>query len=236
MSDGGLLAWKIQKIKQPANGVQSTCNFTDLNHPLPEPPKDQMWVKEGRDWKLVPVVEAVPASVELEMTTASVEKVIENPDEAVETVATVSTAVPVTSCTNNVTDVKEDGCIYHHVEETDTFQGICLRYRVTPVELRRANKMMGTNLKLAPEKLLIPMNKKNAALKDNTSREMTKEEQIAKLVCEVRKHILQLPDDKPQQEYIEYSEARAYLEMNDWDMDKAVENAVEALCWSSEHT
>jgi hypothetical protein len=44
---------------------------------------------------------------------------------------------------------------------TDTFQGVCLRYRVTPTKLRRANKMLtmtGSSdfLKLAPEVLSSP--------------------------------------------------------------------------------
>jgi hypothetical protein len=54
---------------------------------------------------------------------------------------------------------------YREVLPTDTFQGVCLRYRVTPTELRRANKMltmMGSSdfLKLAPEVLVIPPNGK----------------------------------------------------------------------------
>ena len=60
---------------------------------------------------------------------------------------------------------------------------------------------------------------------------MTKEEQIAKLVCEVRCRCK--CNEKIQQHGLAYSEARAYLEMNDWDINSAVENAVDDLCWSS---
>ena len=238
MSEGGLLAWKIQKVKKPANGIQSTCNFSDLNHPLPDPPKDQMWIQEGREWKLVPVVEAVPAASsdsEIEMAVASAGKFDEQGSDDVTAVA-VSTAVPVTNCKSNLTnnkniDIIEDGIMYHQVQETDTFQGLCLRYKVTPTELRRANKMMGTNLQLAPKKLIIPMNKNNLSLKNNIPKGMTKEEQIAKLVCEVRCRCK--CNEKIQQHGLAYSEARAYLEMNDWDINSAVENAVDDLCWSS---
>jgi hypothetical protein len=231
MSEGGLLAWKVQKVKQPQNGVQSTCNFSDLKHPLPDPPKGQTWIKDGREWKMVPIVEAVPAVKECEMVTASVQEIggVEGLTEAV----AVSTAVPVVNCKTAREDEIIDGVLYHEVLETDTFQGICLRYKVTPTELRRANKMMGTNLRLAPKKLIIPINKNNSALKEGP-REMTKEEQIAKLACEVRNRCLS-GNISNQQKGLSYSEARAYLEMNDWDMESPLENAVEDFCWSSEH-
>ena len=98
--------------------------------------------------------------------------------------------------------------LYHEVTETDTFQGICLRYKVTPVELRRANKMLGTNLKLAPSKLIIPSNESNH--KRNVL-EPTKEEKIASLVKEVSRVTK-----------LSYSEARAYLELADWDLGCAI--------------
>ena len=233
MSEGGLLAWKIQTVKKPRNGVQSTCNFSDLNHPLPDPPNDQMWTKEGRDWILVPVVagEAVSTAAVAESHT-EVEMVKSDSLEIAKAVA-VSTAVPISTCESKVIAKDEvvedslpvDGMIYHDLQETDTFQGLCLRYKVTPTELRRANRMLGTNLKLAPKKLMIPLNKKNATLKGNTSLRMTKEEQIAKLVCEVRKR----GQAQNSGEGLAYSEARCYLEMNDWNLEKAIENAVEDL-------
>lgn len=240
MSEGGLLAWKIQKIKKPPNGVTSTCNFSDLNRPLPDPPKDQTWVKEGCDWKLVPLVEAVPAATdsEVEMVTAFVEKVNSESDVSSEEIAqavAVSTAVSVMSSQNNIQkdqDETIDGVMYHKVQETDTFQGLCLKYKLTPVELRRANRMMSTNLKLAPEKLIIPFTKNNASLKTNGPKGMTNEEKIANLVCQVRK---QCTADGNSQG-LAYSEARAYLEINDWEMDKALNEAIDDLKWSSDHS
>ena len=86
------------------------------------------------------------------------------------------------------------GIRYHEVLPTDTFQGVCLRYRVTPTELWRANKMLmmrGSSdfLKLAPEVLVIPPNgskNSNAQLPDDAhvgrGRFPTKEEKIATLV------------------------------------------------------
>jgi hypothetical protein len=254
MSEGGLLAWKIQKVKRPANGVQSTCNFSDLNHPLPEPPKGQTWMKDGRDWKLVPVAEAraiLPEEgAEFDMVAANsvevgdlgrneAEAVVVSAVPIIPTEATELTAGESSTATTCAGVIKADDMIQHKVLPTDTFQGICLRYKITPVELRRANKMMGTNLKLAPETLLIPVNGKNESLhSNNEKREMTREEKIAKLVWEVSNSPHPRSDKTQQPErtlYLEYSEARAYLELNEWDLNRAVENAVEDLGWSLKH-
>lgn len=196
-----------------------------------------MWIKEGVDWKLVPVVEAVPAAAsdsEVEMVAASPEKVNETSNTSEGVAQPVATAVPVTvtACRDTPADEIIDGIMYHQVQETDTFQGLCLKYKVTPVELRRANKMMGTNLKLAPEKMVIPLNKENARLRDE-QRGMTNEEMIAKLVCYVRNHCKS--DSNTQNQGLSYSEARAYLEMNDWDLKKAGEEAIADMQWSPEH-
>ena len=229
MSEGGLLAWKIQRLKRPANGVQATCNFSDINQPLPDPPKGQTWIKDGREWKLVPVVEAIRTPADGEMATA-----IEQLDETGDAMQAVAvTAVPIMNCSNVTKDDDEiiNGMMYHRVKETDTFQGLCLKYKVTPIEIRRANKMMGRDLKLAPEKLLIPINKVNANLNIKDSG-LTREERITKLVCEVRGRC---KTGENSQQCLAYSEARAYLEMNDWDLNRAVENAVEDMFWSSQH-
>ena len=92
--------------------------------------------------------------------------------------AVVVAVEPVTTHTNpNKTTA---GIQYHEVLSTNTFQGIYLRYKVTPTELRRANKMLGSNLKLAPEKLIIPTNDKNWQLKVHSSHRglPTKEEKM----------------------------------------------------------
>ena len=49
----------------------------------------------------------------------------------------------------------------HQVQPTDTFQGICLRYKITPTELRQANWFGGSNLSLAPNPLCIPQSGSN---------------------------------------------------------------------------
>ncbi|KAL3794685.1 hypothetical protein HJC23_010113 [Cyclotella cryptica] len=259
MSEGGLLAWKIQKVKRPANGIQSTCNYTDLNRPLPDPPKDQMWIQDGREWKLVPVACAVPADVGTGDLTAAAAESVEGVSSGVAQAVAMSVAVPVVPAysaataagkvsTDSARSIREftameDGVMFHEIQPSDTFQGICLRYKITPTELRRANKMMGTNLQLAPKRLVIPVNGKNASLRnDNGKRGLTKEEQIAKLVWEVSNRFRRQSDNTNSQQQqnrlpspLEYSEARAYLELNDWDLDRAMENAFDDVGWSSEH-
>jgi hypothetical protein len=45
----------------------------------------------------------------------------------------------------------------HVVLPTDTIQGVCLAYRLSPQRLRQANCFSGSSLSLAPKKLIIPL-------------------------------------------------------------------------------
>ena len=56
----------------------------------------------------------------------------------------------------------EDGPFFlmHQVAPSDTFVDVCLKYRLTPTELRKANNgFSGTNLKKVPDPLKIPVSK-----------------------------------------------------------------------------
>ena len=127
------------------------------------------------------------------------------------------------------------GIRYHEVLPTDTFQGVCLRYRVTPTELRRANKMLmmtGSDfLKLAPEVLVIPSNGKNSntqLLDDAHSlrRGPTKGGKIATLVHGASRVVTK--------DELTHSEAVAYLDMADGDVDRAITSVREDFGWSAE--
>lgn len=202
--------WNRQKIRNPKNGVPATCTFSQLSKPLPPPPNGMMWVQDAtKEWVLVATATAEAFAVDKSAT------VDENPDNySASSGGDVVCAVPISvqSATPllNQNTTTRSGVLYHEVSETDTFQGICLRYKVTPVELRRANKMLGTNLKLAPSKLIIPSNENN---QDRNVHEPTKEEKIAALVKEVSRVTK-----------LSYSEARAYLELADWDLGCAIGN------------
>ena len=114
--------------------------------------------------------------------------------------------------------------IEHSIQEgTDTLAGLCLRYKVTSTELRQANGgFSGENLTLAPNPLLIPK-------KPNVD--------YGSDVLDIAVHV----DPWPTQETLlnqflksyhpkgigHELEARAYLELNDWDLGLALKNAKE---------
>ena len=203
--------WNSQKIRQPKNGVSAECSYSQLSKPLPPPPNGMMWIQDAsKEWTLVSVT---TASAEA-LTVDNSAMVDDNATTAAASGGDIVCAVPVvvqsaTPLPNQNTSTRS-GVLYHEVTETDTFQGICLRYKVTPVELRRANKMLGTNLKLAPSKLIIPSNDSNH---QRNALEPTKEEMIASLVKEVSRVTK-----------LSYTEARAYLELADWDLGCAIGN------------
>lgn len=62
---------------------------------------------------------------------------------------------------------------------TDTFQGICLAYKISATRLRQVNHFSGSNLSIAPKKLIIPLTKK--ALRSGFIRVQDKETQEYKL-------------------------------------------------------
>jgi LysM repeat protein len=112
---------------------------------------------------------------------------------------------------SETTVVTMDGIFKHKVQDGDTFQGICLKYKVTPTQLRQANRFSGNNLLLAPEFLTIPGVTGDKLQQD--AGVLTREQQIA-LVRRSVPGIVGL-------------EAKAYLELNDWNVDHAIQNAKE---------
>jgi len=100
-------------------------------------------------------------------------------------------------------------CMEHHIMPSDTFQGICLKYKVTPMELRRANGgFTGENLSLAPNPLKIPQGGPIVVAKL-----LSQDDLIGVLLRGFRG--------------ISRNEAKAYLMMNDWDLAGAFDNARE---------
>ena len=184
MAEGAVLPWKIQKVVQPEGGILATCRYADLSKPLPDPPKGRKWVQNESSREW----SLVPCACT--STTVDGDNAASTPSEAT------------------------DGVRHHQALHTDTFQGICLHYKLTPTELRRANRMLGTNLKLGPERLVIPTNATNAA----PAIPGTKEEKVVALL----KTLPQSVKSK-----LSASEVRAYLELADWDVNLAVDNVNE---------
>lgn len=111
--------------------------------------------------------------------------------------------------------------VEHVVLPTDTLQGICIAYKVSATHLRRANHFTGT-LHSAPKKLVIPLSKQ--ALRAGFIRVQDTDTKEYKL------HYFQAecPD-------ISITEAKAYLELADWDLRDALQSAKEDREWETEN-
>ena len=233
MSEGGIYPWKVQRIELPRSGGRAgaVTSYANLKEPLPSPPKGQTWVQDvqTREWKVVPVA--------VEQDDSSPPAVVARPADANYDGddATAVVAAPVSVEAIPVIVEATATVRYHDVLPTDTFQGICLRYKVTPTELRRANKMIAmaassTSLKLAPKKLIIPANDRNKELflgggsSSNTTKCPTREEKIATLIYKV---------SRITQNKLTYSEAVAYLELAEGDVTLAIENVYTDFGWTN---
>lgn len=168
-------------------------------HHLPLPPVGTHWVYQSssRRWSLEPLIEA-------EIT------VLDYQEEANE--ASPSEQQP--------QEQSAGGILEHWIRPSDTFSGICLKYGLSPTQLRRANYgFSGTNLSLAPNPLIVPNvhlaipDQKN----DDRSEQNNRQRQIEALHFALRHLQLSRP------------EAKCYLELNDWDTLRALKNAQQDL-------
>mmetsp|Transcript_61740 Transcript_61740/g.93209 ORF Transcript_61740/g.93209 Transcript_61740/m.93209 type:complete len:182 (+) Transcript_61740:138-683(+) len=113
--------------------------------------------------------------------------------------------------------IGESDMIVHDIQPTDTFEGICLRYKVSPTALRQANSgFQGTNLAMAPNPLVIPTN-------DHGTQHSQEN-----LVVDT----LDMPEQKLSQlqrscRRLSKTEAKSYLELNEWDLNAAFQAAQE---------
>ena len=106
LTEGAVLPWKIQKVVQPEGGLLATCRYADLSKLLPDPSKGGKWVQNESSREW----SLVPCACT--STTVDGDNAASTPSEAT------------------------DGVRHHQVLPTDTFQGICLRYKLTLTELR----------------------------------------------------------------------------------------------------
>lgn len=111
--------------------------------------------------------------------------------------------------------------LVHTILPTDTLPGLCLRYRTKATILRQLNKFSGSNLHLAPSKLIIPLGPDGQNLLDaGTMRAQDQTTPEYKLQA----FLTEFP-------HLTQSERRAYLEMSDWDLDEAMTSAREDESW-----
>ena len=137
MSEGGCFPWKRQTITgNPA------CDYSNLSKPLPKLPKGHVWVRneETREWSVADTTKTGLG---------------DNCTDTAETETTLHLAVGVPVEIESSSDY-----LYHKIQPTDTFPGICLQYGIDAVSLRQANKFSGSNLLFAPETLIIPIARK----------------------------------------------------------------------------
>ena len=114
--------------------------------------------------------------------------------------------------------------IIHTVLATDTFSGVCLRYSVKPIQLRRTNIFSGTNLLLAPCRLVIPLSKDG--LKGGLNGRQIRLQDRTEDDYKVSSLLSAYP-------MLNVNEARAYLFMSNWGFDNALVAAKKDNDWEN---
>mmetsp|Transcript_24385 Transcript_24385/g.35655 ORF Transcript_24385/g.35655 Transcript_24385/m.35655 type:complete len:202 (+) Transcript_24385:42-647(+) len=196
MAEGGLLPWKTQNINVDRGPVS---DYKEVHKPLPPPPKGMKWNydQSTREWSIV-AEEKQPV-----------------PHETILSVKENDTASSFTTAESK-TPIYGKDYVDHEVLPTDTLQGICLRYGINATKLRQANNFSGSNLLLAPSKLIIPLTGKPVKVLDRTSNK-----------GKIHAFCVELPNLGP-------SEAKAYLELSDWDLTEALTDAKEDIKWDKD--
>lgn len=160
MAEGGLLSWKRQVIK--TNGP--TADYSNLKTPLPNPPEDYEWIPED-NWKLVrkedqkKIDDSVNQEFDNDFDSENVHQRLMPSDRSESNCSEYEKKLANLKKKNNTSETNID-YVEHLVVPTDTFSGLCLKYKVSATMLRQVNYFSGSNLKLAPSKLIIPVNKK----------------------------------------------------------------------------
>jgi hypothetical protein len=199
MPEGGILPWKIQKLN-----VAPSLSYDSIHKPL-KAPKGKRWNYDSteNEWSLVSETTASDESV-------VVDAIVIREDDNDKTSNTNANTTMTLDDTSSSSPFVE-----HKIESSDTFQGICLKYKITPLELRRANGgFSGQNLQLVPNTLKIPRSNYNIM---TTSAEATpiNTEKDAVSILRRKCHGMSA------------SEAKAYLMLSDWNLTEAIENAKE---------
>jgi hypothetical protein len=105
----------------------------------------------------------------------------------------------------------DDNFLWHIITPTDTFQGICLKYKVSATVLRRLNHFSGSNLALTPNPLRIPRPSKSSLF--------TKESNDPCPIQAIRRACPELTQ----------KEAKCYLELHEGDVTMAIKDALSPL-------
>lgn len=221
MTEGGLLYWKVQKIKY---GNGPPADYSQILKPLPDPPKNMIWKKDEMtgEWS---IIEKVSNDDIIKTSYIDKSKLDDGNDGEWELLGVDENGSSNNKVTKKTSDesppkYSEVNYVEHLVLPTDTFEGICLNYKIKPTKLRQANKFSGSNLLLAPKKLKIPIDGKNV-IEMKTQDENSNEYKIHTLINE-------FPD-------MNLSEAKAYLEIAEWEINDARKDAKDDREWELKH-
>ena len=109
----------------------------------------------------------------------------------------------------------EPSYLEHYVLPTDTLQGLCLAYKVSATQLRMENNFSGNSLQMAPKKIKIPLNGVTKGMMIKTQDKTSKEFKLYAFVAEIKT--------------MELIEAKAYLDLSNWDLEEAIRSAKEDI-------
>lgn len=223
------MPWKRQTIDESRGPVGS---YTAVHRALPDLPDGVAWQQDPttRDWSLVRVDQQQERNKQqycLQRAMAwnphtgreqlVVKPVLKSLVKTTETTVVVNSDDVVQDEDAPPLPVLGRDYVVHTVLPSDTFSGLCLRYKIKPVMLRRINQFSGTNLALAPSKLLIPLGK-GVTLDALKLQDTNSSEYKMQLV------LAEFPS-------LTALERKAYLDMNEWDVEKTLQEIRQDTEW-----
>eukprot|EP01083_Nonionella_stella_P091682 256373_1 len=107
---------------------------------------------------------------------------------------------------------------------------ICLKYHVTPTEIRQSNRFSGSNLALAPDSLMIPLKRNLPPIVKQPAQD-SKDQKINAFMRIMNSKVGGAGKMK---ERIGRKEAVAYLEINDYNVEESVADAKDDLGWEAQ--
>lgn len=230
MSEGGMLAWKRQKLH-----LRPTADYDEIKKPI-QLPQDKAWVKDQKgDWSVVDLVDkgvavAIPvASQDMTNVNPSMEEKAISSDDVLNADIITEEEIDFSKI-----EKKVPKAVKHIVQPTDTLQGLCLRYKISPVELRQFNRFSGNNLMLAPSTLIIPAEYyRDKNIPVPMPQVLTNDQLRSQLI---HKFLAQFADKRELDGSLIFGrqEAVAYLEMNDWNLADSVDDARADFGWEAD--
>eukprot|EP01083_Nonionella_stella_P091684 256375_1 len=194
----------IYPWKRQNLNVAKAADYSNLQNPLPKPPPGSAWYRDPstREWKVIST---------------------ENVDVGAPAIVAVNDKAE--SLLPGDSDY-----LSHHVQPTDTLQGICLKYHVTPTEIRQSNRFSGSNLALAPDSLMIPLKRNLPPIVKQPAQD-SKDQKINAFMRIMNSKVGGAGKMK---ERIGRKEAVAYLEINDYNVEESVADAKDDLGWEAQ--